>query len=190
MKKLIISALLLLTVGVIAVVAKDKIGMNHSQHSMNPMTHSTNGMPKEAGDAGFAAIAEIVSLLSNDPDTDWAKVDINGLREHLVMMNQLVLGAVVEEQEIPNGRRFTVSGNGVVLKAIQQMVPAHSVELDKMSEFTVSTAPIEGGYTMEVLGKNAATNAKIKGLGFFGLMATGSHHQMHHLMMASGEGHH
>jgi len=114
MKKIIIPALLLITIALIALVMKDKIGMNHSQHSMNPMAHSANGMPKEAGDAGFAAIAEI----------------------------------------------------------------------------TVSTAPIEGGYTMEVLGKNAVTNAKIKGLGFFGLMATGSHHQMHHLMMASGEGHH
>ena len=192
MKKIIIPALLLITIAVIALVMKDRIGMNHSQHNMNPAMHKVeaSSMPKEAGDAGFAAIAEIVSLLSNDPNTDWTKVDINGLREHLVMMNQLVLGAVVDEQEIPNGHRFTVSGDGVVLKAIQQMVPAHSIELNKMSEFTVSTAPIEGGYTMEVLGKNTATNAKIKGLGFFGLMATGSHHQMHHLMMASGQGHH
>jgi hypothetical protein len=192
MKKLIIPALLLITVAVIAVVAKDKIGMSHDQHSMDPMMHNAKagGMPKETGDAGFAAIAEIVSLLSNDPNTDWTKVDINGLREHLVMMNQLVLGAIVEEQEIPNGRRFNVRGSEIVLKAIQQMVPAHSVELNKMDEFTVVATPIEGGYTMDVLGNDMKTNAKIKGLGFFGLMATGSHHQMHHLMMASGQGHH
>ena len=147
-------------------------------------------MPKEVGDAGFAAIAEIVSLLSNNPDTDWAKVNINGLRDHLVMMNQLVSGATVDEQVIDNGMRFSVTGEAVVLKAIQQMVPAHAVELNKMNEFTVTTAPIERGVALEVVGNNRATHAKIKGLGFFGLMAMGSHHQMHHMMMATGNGHH
>jgi len=35
---------------------------------------------------------------------------------------------------------------------------------------------------------NATEAAKIRGLGFIGLMTSGDHHQMHHLMMASGQG--
>jgi len=39
-------------------------------------------MPTERGDASFAAMAEIVQLLGQDPDTDWSCVDIDGLRTH------------------------------------------------------------------------------------------------------------
>ena len=192
MKKIYLPIALLVTLALIAVVAKEKLEMDHSKHTMKHGQHSTQGagMPREVGEAGFAAIAEIVSLLSNNPDTDWTKVNINGLRDHLVMMNQLVLGATVDEQAIDNGMHFSVTGQGEVLKAIQQMVPAHAAELNKMNEFTVTTAPTELGIILEVAGTNSATNAKIKGLGFFGLMATGSHHQMHHMMMATGNGHH
>lgn len=194
----------LFTIGVasVALVAKEKIpmihgqhgkhsGMNHAEMDHGAMNHDAmGGMPTEFGEAGFAAIAEIVNLLSKDPDTDWSNVNINALREHLVMMNQLVLGANVEEQAIPNGRRFTVSGSGQVLKAIQQMVPAHARELNKMSEYTTSTSAVDGGVVLNVEGDSDITQAKIKGLGFFGLMSIGSHHQMHHMMMASGQGHH
>lgn len=191
-KSLLPIGLLIVIVAVVSVVAKEKVEMNHNQHNMNHSQHAGHSkqMPTELGQAGFAAIAEIVSLLSNDPATDWTKVDINGLREHLLFMNQLVSGAIVKEQTITGGRRFTVTGTGTVLEAIQQMVPAHAVELNKMSEFNTAAAPIDQGVILDVVGKDSATNAKVKGLGFFGLMALGSHHQRHHLMMALGNGHH
>ena len=192
MKKLILPIAGLIAIVVVAVIAKEKLGMDHNQHSMKhaQAMAPSKGMPTEVGEAGFAALAEIVSLLSNDPDTDWAKVNINGLREHLVMMNRLVLGAHVDEQAISSGSRFTVTGDGMVLKAIQQMVPAHAAELNKMAEFTATTKLIDRGVVIEVVGNDSATNDKINGLGFFGLMATGSHHQHHHFMMALGHGHH
>jgi hypothetical protein len=57
--------------------------------------------PAEAGQGAFAAIAEIVALLEADPNTDWSKVNIAALREHLVDMDELTLNAVAQEESIP-----------------------------------------------------------------------------------------
>jgi len=197
MKKLTLAAAALFTTVLITVYAKEKMdhsehSMNHNQHSMKHGQHQSHNkpMPKEFGQAGFAAIAEIVSMLDADSKTDWAKVNINGLREHLMLMNRLVTGAKVQELDTSGGIRFNVTGSSDVLPAIKQMVPAHAAELNKMDEFTVNTESIDGGIAMIVKGKTDAIKAKIKGLGFFGLMATGSHHQMHHFAMAIGQGHH
>jgi hypothetical protein len=60
------------------------------QHSPEEhVGHSPASTPKEAGQSAFAATAEIVALLSNDPQTDWSKVNIAALRQHLVDMNAL-----------------------------------------------------------------------------------------------------
>jgi hypothetical protein len=42
---------------------------------------------------------------------------------------------------------------------------------------------VEGGARMTVTGPNPAM---IRGLGFFGVMALGMHHQAHHMALASG----
>lgn len=162
------------------------MGAGHGQMQMKSFPAKT---PKEAGQSGFAAIAEIVQLLSTNPDTDWSKVNINTLREHLLDMDRLVTGAQVKEQEIDKGMRFNVTGTGDVLRAIRNMVPAHTPELAKMPEYTATTETIDAGVAMIITGADEKTALKIKGLGFFGLMASGSHHQPHHLMMATGKGH-
>lgn len=54
-----------------------------------------SGMPGETGQAAFAAIQEIVAMLDADPATDWARVDIEALRQHLIDMNNVTLGAAV-----------------------------------------------------------------------------------------------
>ena len=61
--------------------------------------------PTEAGQGAFAAIAEVVLLLQADPETDWSKVDIGALREHLVDMNELTLNAIAREDRFPAGCR-------------------------------------------------------------------------------------
>lgn len=193
MKKIFLIVATMLTTAVLVVFAKDKLDMNHDHQAMTHGQHQPQGqtIPNEFGEAGFAAIAEIVSMLSADPKTDWSKININGLRDHLVLMNSLVTGAVVRESVSLNGFRFEVTGGQTsILAAIRQMVPAHAMELDKMEEFTASTESIDGGVALMITGNTDLSRAKIKGLGFFGLMATGSHHQMHHLAMALGQGHH
>lgn len=194
MKKLILPLILLATIPG-AVLADDKAPMqhngkmDHSQHMTMMAAKSAQKMPQEFGQSGFAAIAEIVQMLSDNPDTDWSKVNINALRNHLLDMDRLVTGAKVDEQPVDGGMRFNVTGEAEVLSAIQNMVPAHAMELARIPEYSAATESIDNGVALTVTGTNEQTTAKIKGLGFFGLMATGSHHQPHHFGMATGQGH-
>ena len=194
MKKLI-PTLILLTLFPAVVFADDKTSTKHSskmdrsQHNAMTTVDSSIAIPVEAGHDGFAAIAEIVKMLSENPDTDWSKVNITRLHNHLLDMDLLVSGATVKEQEVSEGMIFNVTGESKVLNAIQQMVPAHSIELSKIPEYTAITETINNGIALTVTSKDDQIITKIKGLGFFGLMATGSHHQVHHLRMAVGEGH-
>ena len=194
MKKLI-PTLIFLTLFPATVLADDKIPikhsskMDHSQHKVMTTIDSTIAIPVEAGHDGFTAIAEIVKMLSGNPNTDWSKVNITGLRNHLLDMDLLVSNATVEAQEVSGGMRFNVTGQANVLNAIQQMVPAHSIELSKIPNYTAITETINNGVALTVTSPDDQITTKIKGLGFFGLMATGSHHQVHHLRMAVGEGH-
>lgn len=188
MKKFTLPAILLIALSANA-TADNSQKMDHSQHMKMMKSADNTDVPTEAGQAGFAAIAEIVRLLSENPDTDWSKVNIDALREHLLDMDRLVTGAEVQEQAIENGMRFNVTGKSAVLRAIQNMVPAHTAELSKIPEYTATTETIDNGVAMIITGKDDKTALKIKGLGFFGLMATGSHHQPHHFSMATGQGH-
>ncbi|MEP0942143.1 MAG: hypothetical protein ABJH63_06740 [Rhizobiaceae bacterium] len=161
------------------------------QHSAGEhVGHSSASAPKEAGQSAFAATAEIVALLSNDPQADWSKVNIAALRQHLVDMNALFLQANVSAIPQPDGWRYQVTGSGTVLRAIQAMVPAHAIELDKMDDWSASATKTDAGAELRVTSSSAETRQKIKGLGFFGLMATGAHHQPHHLSMATGKSTH
>lgn len=152
--------------------------------------HSSALAPAEAGQSAFAATAEIVTLLSNDPQTDWSKVNIAALRQHLVDMNALFLEADVSATPLPDGWRYQVAGAGTVVRAIQAMVPAHAVELDKMDNWSASARKTTTGAELTVTSSSASVQQKIEGLGFFGLMATGAHHQPHHLAMATGKSMH
>jgi hypothetical protein len=48
----------------------------------------------------------------------------------------------------------------------------------------------DGVFTLTVTTDNAKDIAKIRGLGYIGVMAYGNHHQPHHWAMASGENPH
>ncbi|MCJ8322407.1 MAG: hypothetical protein HRU29_10930 [Rhizobiales bacterium] len=143
-------------------------------------------LPTEAGQDAFAVISEIVELLQNDPNTDWSKVNINSLREHLVDMSNLTLGAIVEQKIEGVTAIYIVTGRGGVLRAIQAMVPRHALELDKIPNWEVATETIKDGVILKITSTNEIELVKINALGFFGLMATGAHHQPHHFGMATG----
>ena len=157
-----------------------------AQHSHSGNDHTMNG-PQETGQSGFAALAEIVALLREDPETDWSTVNITALRQHLVDMDLLTTAAEVTLTTDPKGARFEISGTGRVLEAIRAMVPAHAPFLAAETGWDVSTEEIGNGVALVVHG-NAT---QIQALGFFGMMTIGAHHQEHHLMLArGGEPHH
>ena len=63
-----------------------------AQHSHG--NHGDVGV-RETGQAQFAAIAEIAEILRNDASTDWGKVNIQALRDHLVDMHNVTTGSTV-----------------------------------------------------------------------------------------------
>ena len=152
-----------------------------AQHAHSSAGHAMGG-PQETGQSAFAALAEIVAILQADPETDWERVDIAGLRRHLVDMDLLTTDAVVTRILRPEGARFETRGTPRGLEAIRAMVPAHAPFLAAETGWHVETEDLDDGVALIVDG-NAA---QIQGLGFFGMMANGAHHQEHHLMLARG----
>ena len=150
----------------------------------------TSGSPVEAGQSQFAAIAEIVTLLRDDPETNWAQVDIKALRDHLVDMDNVTTRASVERTIDGMSATFVVTGDQVVAASIRRMVLAHSPMLQGSSEWTVTAGEMEGGASMLVQTDSEEELNQVLGLGFFGLMTIGAHHQQHHLMIATGQSPH
>lgn len=177
----------------VGLLAAGYTGATVAQHSTFANPHqrhaniNTARVPTEGGQGAFAALAEVVAILEADTNTDWSKVNINRLRDHLVDMNSLTLKASVVVRETKIGAEFTVTGKDITLRAIQSMVPAHSKELDKMPIWNARAKFVPGGASLTVTSSDMSAVKKIKALGFFGLMATGSHHQPHHLGMAVGQ---
>jgi len=142
------------------------------------------------GQDAFGAIAEIVRILEADPGTDWSKVDIERLRQHLIDMNEVVLRAAVQATPVPGGLAMEITGAGRTEHAIRAMVVPHAIELDRMPEWSARTDTIAGGVRLTVVTKkpdDPRVLARIRGLGFAGLITEGAHHQPHHLAMARGE---
>jgi hypothetical protein len=160
-----------------------------------PMPHH-GGSVGAAGASGlvgqdaFAAIAEIVALLDADPKTDWSRVDLERLRQHLIDMHEVVLRAEVRQTPVPGGLVMEVTGAGRTERAIRAMVIPHAAELDRLPAYLARTETIPGGVRLTVTaagGQDAAAVARLRGLGFVGLLTEGGHHRPHHLAMARGD---
>jgi hypothetical protein len=131
-----------------------------------------------------------VRILEADPTTDWSKVNLERLRQHLIDMNEVTPRSSVKSEIVPAGLRMEVTGTGRTEEAIRAMVAPHTHELDQMPQWSAKTEVIPGGLRLTVVAKNpddAKTVARIRGLGFIGLLTQGAHHQPHHLAMAKGE---
>jgi hypothetical protein len=146
--------------------------------------------PAMPGQDAFGAIAEIVKILEADSNTDWSKVDLERLRQHLIDMNEVVLHGAVAQVPVSGGLAMEITGTGRTEQAIRAMVVPHAAELERTSEWSAKAETIAGGVRLTVVAKkpdDAKLVARIRGLGFAGLIATGAHHQPHHLAMARGE---
>jgi hypothetical protein len=144
------------------------------------------GVPTMSGQDAFGAIQEVVQILQADPSTDWSKVNIAGLRQHLIDMNEVTLYAAATERMLDNGIEIMVTGEGRTLEAIKRMVPAHVSELREIG-WNAKSDELPNGINLTVVASEAQPLTKLKALGFMGIMVQGSHHQPHHLMMAKGQ---
>lgn len=163
-------------------------GMSHDQaatsdHDMSDV--AKGALPTEPGQGAFAAMMEIVAMLRADPETDWNRVDINGLRQHLVDMDMLITSAKVSTMKTSNGLLMTASRKGLGGGAVSRMVPAHGPVLAGETGWNSSIIVNDDAVVWTVTSDQEFYI--IQALGFFGLMTVGDHHQAHHIGMAKGE---
>ncbi len=152
------------------------------------MQQTSTPAPREGGQSAFAAIQEIVALLMADPDTDWTRVDIEALRQHLIDMDNVTLRAHVETQVTDGGARFVVTSDvPAVTASIRTMVPAHVATMNGVEGWRMQSTEVPGGARLTVTGTDAE---RIRALGFIGQMTVGMHHQEHHLALARGSNPH
>jgi hypothetical protein len=160
-----------------------------AQHDM--AMHSVGGsLPKFPGQAAFTTIGEVVAILTADSSTDWSKVDLDALREHLIDMDDVVMHASVAKKNVPGGLEARVTGTGHTVQAIRRMLTNHAAMLDQGAEYRAAAQEIPGGVRLTVTTKNAGDTAqieRIRGLGFAGLLTEGDHHPRHHVAIARGE---
>jgi hypothetical protein len=148
---------------------------------------AAGAVPAMPGQDAFGAIQEIVRILEADPGTDWSKVDLAALRDHLVDMNKMTLEATANERPVDHGLAIAVTGSGRTLDAIRGMVPAQARELDRLRDWKATAEMLPDGALLTVTSADSSEVAHIRGLGFIGLLASGLHHQRHHLAIAMGE---
>jgi hypothetical protein len=167
-------------------------GMVHEHMMPKPHMGRQNSQaagPVQAGQGAFAAIQEIVGILEADPETDWSKVNIDALRQHLIDMNNVTLAANVKNEAIDGGMRFVVTGTGAVHDSVRRMVAAHAATMNGVDGWTFESAEIDGGATLTVH-VPVKDLPKLRGLGFLGVLTHGMHHQEHHMMIARGNSPH
>jgi MFS superfamily sulfate permease-like transporter len=150
---------------------------------------SDTATPTMPGQDAFGAIQEIVRILESDPKTKWSKVNLEALRQHLIDMSEVTLKADAVTKLIDDGIEVTITGTGRTVEAIQRMVPAHAHQVDQthLNGWSVKTEPLPNGVLLTVTSGDPLQVQHIRGLGFIGVMASGSHHQAHHLAMAKGQ---
>jgi antitoxin (DNA-binding transcriptional repressor) of toxin-antitoxin stability system len=175
-------------IAVVAATAYAFAQMSHDHPRPHEAVAGSSGVsmqPTLPGQDAFGTIQEIVRILEADPSTDWSKVNIAALREHLIDMNEVTLRANAAQRPIENGVEIVVTGRGRTVAAIKRMVPAHAQELNQLG-WKAATQEQKDGVRLTVTGAGAADAAKLRALGFIGIMVQGAHHQVHHLMMAKG----
>ena len=184
------AALVLAAVLLTRAVSAQAAGMVHTP-GMNHDSAMAPRLPTAPGQDAYAAIAEVVRLLDADPSTDWSKVNLEALRQHLVDMNEVTLRAAVTPSPVPGGVALRVTGTGRTLAAIRAMVRSHASVLGAMPEYAARVDDLADGVRLTVTARDTSdTRAvqRIRGLGFAGLMTIGDHHAAHHLALARGAG--
>lgn len=173
----------------VALAAPAVIKAQAMDHSAMHKMDSAQMMAPPA-QAAFATISDIVRKLKADSTTDWSKVNIEALRQHLIDMDDVMMRSAVKQSNVAGGVSLDVTGTGKVTAAIRRMVTMHAMALSMDGAYIAKSSEIPGGVRMVVTAKDPSDSkavAQIRGLGFAGLLTEGDHHAMHHMMVAKGE---
>lgn len=183
----------LIAVVLVAFVSLLLWGLDQNHHQLTAHRgHGDHGMmPVEGGQAAFSALIEMVSLLENNQNTDWASVSIDALRSHLRDMHRVVMETQATTDELPSGGlQYRVLGEGAALEALHRMVPMHASVIAESRGWQISTTPSSVGVVVDIKNLNEQQTTRLNALGFYGFMSLDAHHQAHHYQMATGQMHH
>jgi len=184
MIRYVFAAMIFMTPAAVHAQQDHAAGKEHAVHN------GSQAIAHEPGQAAFAAIQEIVGILVADPHTDWSTVNIDALRRHLVDMSNVTLYAGSRAIPVAKGMRYEVTGKGAVRASVRRMIMAHAMTMNGKGGWSYRAEDRAEGAALTVTAPNPAELAKLRGLGFFGVLALGMHHQEHHLMIARGHSPH
>lgn len=157
-----------------------KTSMNSVEKSRMPLV--------SPGNAIFGAIHEAIDSLNANPNTDWSKVNIEALRQHLIDMYEFTLNVkVLKQKPLSNGNEVTVEPtNPRAVIALNHVLAMHPKMIKKEAGWNMTYRKKGDKYIIRVTTQNPKDVQKIQALGYIGILAYGSHHQRHHWMMVNG----
>ena len=170
--------LILLTIMGISTLGWSQPG--HQGQMKSPLT--------EPGNDIFGTIQEVIHKLEADPNTDWSKVNLEALRQHLLDMKAFTEEVkVISQQPIKNGVEIHVEPEtDRASGALQRLFKMHPAMLKKEMGWDMTAKQEDKQWVIQCTTSKKSEVAKIRGLGYIGLLAEGAHHQMHHWMIATG----
>jgi hypothetical protein len=176
----------------------DHTKMDHNAHMMQTNQTPIAGAPtlptktatplKEAGNALFGTIQEAIKQLDANPNTNWEEVDLEGLRQHLIDMDNFSSFVdVLSDEKIEKGSKIIIKAQNPIAQAsLKRAMDAHPGMLKSETSWNMTATPDGDKYVLIITTEKPAEVARLRALGYIGIMALGDHHQVHHWAMASG----
>lgn len=157
------------------------LAQHHNTSGKAPLT-----MP---GNEIFGTIQEVVKKLESNPNTDWSKVDLEALRQHLLDMKAFTEEVkVISQKPVKSGIEIRVEPETErAVGALRRLFKMHPLMLKKEKGWDMSTQQNNNQYIIRVTTNSNSEIEKIRALGYIGILAEGAHHQIHHWMIATGQ---
>ncbi|HMK44652.1 MAG TPA: hypothetical protein VK445_11005 [Dissulfurispiraceae bacterium] len=158
---------------------------NHSAMQVHSMSHSHLILP---GNDAFGAIQEAIRHLDGDPKTDWSKVNLEALRQHLVDMYNFTINVrVLSQKPVENGLETIIQPTTrIAEESLDRVFAVHPRQLKKETGWNMQVEKTGDLFTIRVTTPNEAEVTRMRGLGYIGIMAIGEHHQIHHWGIVTG----
>jgi len=181
------------TLGLFLVAAAPGSGADETMHhpGMSTDMHHHQVLTEPGNDA-FGTIQEVVRKLRANPDTDWSRVNLEALRQHLVDMDNFTRHvSVVHKRDIKSGVELEVRADSEAAgESLARALSAHPRMIKDEFGWDIAVSGKAPDFQMRVTSPRPQDVEQIRGLGYIGIMALGEHHQMHHWAIATGSNPH